>query len=262
MCAISTHRPVSVRRFSMCGLTALILAAALPAHAEEEEDYPKLGPNAVSMTDDYGYLRSADAPDYWAFSPFTKPQFTTSACGIASVTAAINGLMGVPEMASQTIMTQPDLLELTGNADWINVSAEGGDGVKFQQLVDFTNEALAAVGLDRSVMQFSPTAATDMARKQLVDLLAENEASADDAIMIYFNQGVVTGDWDGPHVALVGAYDSATDRVLILEVDQEWYIPYWTSVDVLLEAMVKPTSAEHGVLEGETGGVVMIRAAS
>jgi hypothetical protein len=46
--------------------------------------------------------------------------------------------------------------------------------------------------------------------------------------------------------------------VLILEVDQDWYIPYWTPTPVLLQAMLKPTSAEHGVLEGETGGLVLL----
>ncbi|WP_110570954.1 phytochelatin synthase family protein [Yoonia vestfoldensis] len=249
-------------RYPTFAAAAVVLVAALPVAAQEEEDYAKLGPDAQIFTADTSYLRSAPAPDYWAFSAFVKPQFSTSACSIATVTAAINGIMGQPEWASETIMTQQNLLELTGNAEWAALSAEGGDGVTFQQLVDFTGQALAAVGLDRSVMQFNPTAATDMARGQVVNLLIENEASPDDAIMVYFNQGVVTGDWDGPHIALIGAYDAATDRVLILEVDQEWYVPYWTSVDVLLDAMVKPTSAEHGVLEGETGGFVMIRAAS
>jgi hypothetical protein len=249
-------------RYACVVAVATALLAVLPAAAQEEDDYAKLGPDAHIFTADTTYLRSAPAPDYWAFSAFVKPQFSTSACSIASVTAAINGIMGQPEWASETIMTQEELLDLTGNAEWTAVSAEGGDGVTFQQLVDFTGAALAAVGLDRSVMQFHPTTETDMARTQLVNMLAENEASADDAIMVYFNQGVVTGDWDGPHIALVGAYDAENERVLILEVDQHWYVPYWTSVDVLLEAIVKPTSAEHGVLEGETGGFVMIRAAS
>lgn len=241
--------------------TAMTMFAGL-AHAQEADDYPKLGPNATPITADTAYLRSAPAPDYWAFSSFTKPQFTTSACSIATVTAAINGIMGQPEWASETIMSQQDLLELTGNADWATLSAEGGDGVKFQQLVDFTADALASVGLQRDLTTFQPVSDPDDARARVTAMLAENEGTADNAIMIYFNQGVVTGDWDGPHVALIGAYDAEADRVLILEVDQEWYIPYWTPVDVLLEAMTKPTSAEHGVLEGETGGLVMIAAAS
>ncbi|MFT5744440.1 MAG: hypothetical protein ACI86S_002522 [Paracoccaceae bacterium] len=246
---------------SLWAATAIVVATAIPTVAQETDDYAKLGPNAVAITADAAYLRSAQAPDYWAFAPFTKPQFTTSACSIATVTAAINGIMGQPQWASETIMSQTDLLDLAGDTQWAALSAEGGDGVTFQQLADFTTAALGAVELSRDVTVFHPAAAADGARAQMIEMLVENEASADDAIMVYFNQGVVTGDWDGPHISLIGAYDAAQDRVLILEVDQEWYIPYWTSVETLMEAIVKPTSDEHGPLEGETGGFVMIRAA-
>ncbi len=248
-------------RIISIALTALI-ASAIPALAQSTEENPKLGPNAVPLTADSDYLRTAQAPDYWAFSPFTKPQFTSSACSIATVTAAINGIKGQPAWASQTVMSQTELLDLTANPDWAALSAEGGDGVKFQQLVDFTTLALAATELDRTVVEFHPSEANDASRAEVVNLLALNEITADNALMVYFNQGVVTGDWDGPHISLIGAYDADRDRVLILEVDQEWYIPYWTPVDVLLEAMVKPTSSEHGPLEGETGGFVMISAAN
>jgi hypothetical protein len=236
------------------------LLAALPAFAQDEDDYPKLGPDALIMTADTSYLRQAEAPDYWAFAPFVKPQFTSSACSIASVTAAINGIMGQPEWASETIMTQQDLLDLTGNAAWATLSAEDGDGVTFAQLVDFTGEAAAATGLMAEITAFRPDADDAENRARMLEMLARNEETARDAIMVYFNQGVVTGDWDGPHVALIGAYDAANDRVLILEVDQEWYIPYWTGTDTLLAAMIKPTSDDHGPLAGETGGFVMIAA--
>lgn len=242
-------------------LTALI-AGSVPALAQDADDYAKLGPNAVTLTTDSAYLRSAAAPDYWAFSPFTKPQFSTSACSIATVTAAINGIKGQPAWASQSIMSQTELLEVTANPEWSALSAEGGDGVTFQQLVDFATLALAATDLERNVVSFHPTQANDATRTEMVNMLALNEITADNALMIYFNQGVVTGDWDGPHISLIGAYDADQQRALILEVDQEWYIPYWTPIDVLLEAMVKPTSAEHGPLEGETGGLVMIAAAN
>ena len=88
--------------------------------------------------------------------------------------------------------------------------------------------------------------------------LATNEAAADTAILVFFNQGVVTGDWDGPHISPIGAYDAGSDRVLILEVDQEWYIPYWTPVPVLLAAMLRPAPEDQGVLTGETGGLVIV----
>ena len=234
------------------------LTAPVPP-AEEEAPAPKLSATATAVTADTTYLRSAPAPDYWAFAPFVKPQFTNSACSIASVTSALNGLRGLPALAETSIVTQPGLLEITGDPVWADVSAEGGDGVTFAQLVAFTNEAIAASGMDGyRTESFHPAAADGAALAKMRTMLVANEATAEDAILVYFNQGVVTGDWDGPHVSVIGAYDAENDRVLVLEVDQEWYIPYWTPAPVLLAAMVKPTGPEHTGLEGETGGFVHI----
>ncbi len=236
----------------------LVLALFPLAAAAQDASAPKLGPDAIPVTADTAYLRANPAPDYWAFASFVKPQFTTSACSIATVTAALNGLAGLPPHAEDTVMTQPQLLDLVGDANWAALSAEGGDGVAFAQLESFAAKAAAALGMDLTVSSFHPDAATPETLDQTRSLLATNEAGADDAMMVYFNQGVVTGDWDGPHISLIGAYDATLDRVLILEVDQEWYVPYWTPVPVLLDAMVKPTSAEHGPLEGQTGGFVRL----
>ena len=243
-------------------LSAPVVALALVSPAvRAETPLPKLGPNAVPLTMATEYLRTAPAPDYWAFSPYVKPQFTSSACSIATVTAALNGLSGLPALAEDTVMSQEDLLDLTGNADWATLSAEGGDGVRFDQLVGFAAAALAARGMEGyAVTSWQPGAADDAGLTTARDWLRQNESGARDAVMVYFNQGVVTGDWDGPHVALIGAFDAAQDLVLILEVDQDWYIPYWTPVPVLLQAMVKPASAEHGPLEGQTGGLVRLAA--
>ncbi|AVW90920.1 phytochelatin synthase family protein [Celeribacter baekdonensis] len=241
---------------------ATLASLSLPLSAQDAP-LPKLGPNATPVTQATDYLRQAPAPDYWAFSPYVKMQFTTSACSVAAITGAVNGLSGLPANAEDTVMTQPDLLERVGDAHWSDISAEGGDGVTFAELETYAGEALIAAGLDSyTVSSFKPTDASDATLATVRAWLTLNEQSAEDAMMVYFNQGVVTGDWDGPHVSVIGAYDATKDEVLILEVDQEWYIPYWTSVPVLVEAMVKPTSAEHGVLEGETGGLVRLSLAN
>lgn len=242
----------------LAGLAAL--AASGMAAGAEETPLPKLGPDAVSLTADHGYMARAEAPDYWAFSGFVKPQVTGSACSVAAVTAAVNGLRGLPALAEEPVLTQPALLELVGDAEWARLSADEGDGVIFAQLERYARAALDAAGLAEAQLDsFHPGDSSEVQLATLRTMLTENEASAEDVLLVYFNQGVVTGDWDGPHVSLVGAYDAAEDRVLVLEVDQEWYVPYWTTAPVLLEAMVKPTSAEHGPLEGETGGLVRIR---
>ena len=119
----------------------------------------------------------------------------------------------------------------------------------------YLRKALDAFDLAGATMTaVQPTAADAATLDGLRKALAENEASADNVMLVYFNQGVITGDWDGPHISAIGAYDAAKDRVLIMDVDRNWYVPYWTSTETLLAALVKPIAEEHGVLAGGTGG--------
>jgi hypothetical protein len=250
---------------------ALVVLAALTAMATSSpgsaqtvdpvEDDPKLGIDATPITAEFEYLQLNPAPDYWAFAPFVRPQQTSSACAVAAVTGAINGLAGLPASADEPITSQTAMLDRVGDDAWRALSAEGGEGATFDQLAAFTAEAVEASGLiGREVRSWRPPDNGLEATSTLREWLTANEASAEDAMLVYFNQGVLTGDRDGPHVAVIGAYDPAAGRVLILEVDQEWYVPYWSSDVRLLEAMLKPASAEHGSLEGETGGLVHIQA--
>ncbi len=68
-------------------------------------------------------------------------------------------------------------------------------------------------------------------------------------MLLHFAQDKVTGAAGGPypHISPVGAYDKATRRVLILDIDRKWYEPYWAPDTVVLEAMAEKTSAfGHG----------------
>lgn len=238
----------------------VVLAAALAATlmSAPVAAKPKLGPNATPITIDNAYLRTAPAPDYWAFEPYNKPQFTGSACSVASLTMALNGLRGLPKKNTTKIPTQPAVLKKVGDKSWAARSAEGGSGVTFSQLRRYTRETLDAYRVDASISAFHPRAADAEALARTRQILAANEESADSVALIYFNQGVLTGDWNGPHVSVIGAYDAATDRVLVLDVDQDWYIPYWSPVSALVDSFVKPAPKSMGVLAGQTGGIVSI----
>ncbi len=227
------------------------------------EGKPKLGPNAVPITQRTAYLRSAPAPDYWALGPFYEAQRTSSDCSVASVTMAVNFLRGLPPGADEPIVTQSRLLAKIADAQWADEVAEGGSGVTFAEFVAMVNRALAAFELqDHAIDVVRPTDDTPEALADLRRTLIRNEASDQDIILVYFNQGVLTGDWDGPHISPIAAYDQETGQVLIMDVDREWYVPYWTSDTTLLRAMLRPAPAEHGPLAGETGGLVWIRPAS
>lgn len=235
-----------------------LMAFAHPLQAEETNK-PKFGPMAVPVTADNGHLRMSAAPDYWAMAPYYVSQQTSSACSLASLAMLANALRGLPGGAQDDLVTQDGLLEAVDSRKWREQTKEDGDGVPFADLVERTETSLQALDIKATVSanpaSANATATLDTFRKAL----AENEKSANDMIVVYFNQGVVTGDWDGPHVSPIGAYDAIHDRVLIMDIDRAWYVPYWTSTETLFKAMQRPAPQDQGVLAGETGGWVHVK---
>jgi hypothetical protein len=247
---------MSLRRAVLPLLAALLAATGALAL----EGKPKLGPDAVPLTAAPDYLRHAPAPDWWRLTAFYLPQATSSACSVASVAMAVNFARGLPESADEPLVTQAALLERVGDAEWAAKGAEGGDGVRLAELVEVLRRGLEAYGVAGAEIEvIRPQDDSPASLASLRAALAANEASGRDMLLAYFNQGVLTGDWDGPHISPIGAYDATTGRVLIMDVDREWYIPYWTSDTRLLAAMLRPAPAEHGPLAGETGGLVWLR---
>ena len=247
-----------MRRTAWLLISVLLLS---PAAASALEGKSKLGPDAVPMTAALGYLRQAPAPDYWRLAQFYLPQRTSSACSVASVAMAVNFLRGVPPGSLDALVTQASLLEAVADPDWTAKGAEGGDGVLFPELVAAVHAALRAYDLaaTTTVETFEPLDEGPTALARLRAILAANEASDRDVVLAYFNQGVLTGDWDGPHISPLGAYDAATGRVLVMDVDREWYVPYWAADTRLLAALRRPAPADQGPLAGETGGLVWLR---
>jgi hypothetical protein len=242
------------------GFLALFFAFLVLRPALAFEGKPKLGPDAVPVTTQTAYLRGAPAPDYWRLSPFYVSQSTSSDCSVASITMAINSMLGLPSRADQPIVTTTSLLKQLADAVWAKKVAESGSGVTFDELVRVLKASLVAFQLQDHVIEtIRPSDHSSETLARLRKALETNEGSERDVVLAYFNQGVLTGDWDGPHISPIAAYDEETRRVLIMDVDRTWYVPYWTTDTKLLAAMLRPAPAERGALAGETGGLVWIR---
>jgi len=254
------------RRVLPCLL--LLLVAAAPGYADGSQPdnaKPKFGPHATSIQQSHEYLRTHRAPDYWALSPYYVPQISRSSCSLAAVTMLLNALLPLPARADQSLVSQSALLETLktkaqrAGEDWATKTADDGSGVTFADFRDYVRVSLKAYDLDAEVETFEPSDRSKATLRRLRSLLSRNERSGDDIALIYYNQGVVTGDWDGPHLSPIGAYDTRRRRVLIMDVDRQWYVPYWTSDEKLLEAMLRPAPPDQKVLAGQTGGVIWVK---
>jgi hypothetical protein len=227
-----------VRGSAWIGGAALWLASG---HALAE---PKYGPEAVRLHDDRAYVRRHAAPDFWTLMPYYLPQLTDSSCSAASVAMLMNALRSeLPLSADEPLVTEPGLLKRAANDAWTKAVAESGDGVSLDQLGGLIERSLAAYGLGaHEVEVVHVESASDAMLARLREVLARNETSAADFVVVNFIQSVLTGDPEGNvgHIAPIAAYDAERRRVLIFDPDRRWYEPYWVADRTLLEAMATP----------------------
>jgi hypothetical protein len=252
----------SEREFSMNvnRLLASVLAMTFATGAfAEDAPKPKFGPEATPISQATDYLRKAPAPDYWTLSPFYIPQRTTSDCSPAAIAMVVNAMRGLPANADQELVSEHSLMATVADQEWMVKTTEDGSGVTFEETTRYLRKSLDAFDLTSvTINALQPAAADEAALVRLRDALAANEVTPDNVMLVYFNQGVITGDWDGPHISAIGAYDANNNRVLIMDVDRNWYVPYWTSTETLLASLVKPIAEEHIGLAGGTGGYFLV----
>jgi hypothetical protein len=193
------------------------------------------------------------------FDAFFMPQTTSSDCTVTVAAMTVNALHGIRSNIVVPVFDQTQLLDAVGSRSWIEKTVEGGAGTTFKEFGGYLRRSLEAAGLDHVGLKMDAPARRD--RKELARLraaLRETESRPDRLMAIVFNQGVLTGNWNGLHASAVGAYDARQDRVLVMDVDRARRAPYWTSTERLLASMVKPAPLDEGRLAGEAGGYILI----
>jgi hypothetical protein len=191
------------------------LLAVLPAFAlAAEAPKPKYGPEAKTLSTDHAYLRRAEAPDYWALSPYYVGQQTGAACSVASVAMVMNAARAAHPLAALTsndeLVSQSSLLKKTADEAWAQATDESkslSKGVTLDRLGEIVGKAFKAYGYERASVQVVHF--DDASEKSLSALraaLEANEKSADDFVILNFNQGIFTGDADAGYFLRILAY--------------------------------------------------------
>jgi hypothetical protein len=250
MVATSEYRSM---RLILSAAICLISAGALAQSAGT----PKLGPDAVPIFDNLDYLRSTPATDYWLLVNFHAKQPTPNGSSVAAAVMAVNALLGAPRFAEDQVLDETGLMAQVANQKWSSDIGLSGKGATFGEFGTYLRESLNAVGLEAaSVAATAPANAEPASLDAFRAELSANEASGKNIMLAYFDRAVVTGDRGGAHISPIGAYDEAKDLVLIMDVDRDWYVPYWTPATTLLVALVRP--AASGPLAGERGGYFLV----
>lgn len=250
---VRNQRTPLIGRCHVLWLCLACLCLSMPAHAADNEDHPKYGPEetpvAVPLSQSNDFFRNSknNAPDFWRLIPYYVPQITGGSCSVASVAMIVNGFArsGRALKDADTIIRQSDLLDNVKQHPW-----KKRRGLSIEKLNVVLNESLKIYGISNGDTQMVQTSKnTPKAFDEFRRVLEINEQSANDFLVVHYLQNVLTKAPGGPypHISPIGAYDIKNRKVLILDVDRKWYEPYWVSDKVLFEAMLGRTRAfGHG----------------
>lgn len=248
-----------------CTAAVLIQAGFASAATCAEVPIPKYGPAgapyATPLWQSHEYLQSTrnPAPDFWKLIPHYEGQKSGLSCSVAAVAMVLNAIARTRAdlRASDANFLEAKLIDDVKAAHWKERVSHGGwkgrAGLTLTELEEVVRGALETYRIrdwTTSVRSFKSAEPGDLAGLRAI--FEANEASADDFVIIHFLQDRLTDDPGGPyvHISPVGAYDASTGRVLVLDVDHEYYGPYWVPVERLLIAVSAstPTYGHGGVL--------------
>ena len=236
------------------------VSAAPGVNAQPPKYGPVGAPYATPLWQSHEYFQSAknSAPDFWTLITHYTGQNNSLSCSVATVAMVLNAIARTQGdlRASDANYQQSKLIDDVKAAHWkehvTGNGWKGRAGLTLAELEEVVLDTFKTYGIKGwTVSRRSFKDATPKALGELRAILEANEASANDFVILHFLQDRLTNDPGGPyaHISPVGAYDAASGRVLVLDVDREYYGPYWVSVERLLTALSAKTPAfGHGGL--------------
>ena len=216
----------------------------------------ELSPTVTSdlspLSRDHAYIQKNPAPAYWALSPHLIHQHTDCSCSLATATMLLNGaraMDGIAELGK--FVSERGLLERLGDPEWVKgITPPDGGGASLVELGEKLTRALSLYGLGGWSVEHCIVSADDAATGEAFHAHLVAMEQGDRLLAGNYHLATTYGDnWDIGHFSPIGAYDAATDRVLLLDVWKADYEPTWVDRTRLLKAMV-PISPISGTPRG------------
>jgi len=193
-------------------------------------------------------------------------QFHESSCSVATVVSCLNAVMAANNGRTGAV-SQAGILDRVTTGHWKQRMSEGGyrgrRGLPLPLLGRVVVDSLAAYEVKVRAVDVvqtpKNTSRRSAVRTQLKKRLREFDRHGNGLIIAHFDQGSLVPTLNIPHISPVGAYDPATDRVTMLDVDPEQEKPYAVSFDMFYRGL---SSDYHHMLEAYgygSGGYVYIQ---
>lgn len=214
-------------------------------------------PDLVPLRMDHSYLRSTPESAYWSIAPHLIQQATDSSCSLATAVMLINAVRGREgHLRIAGPVSESSLLDRMGDEAWRTAVAQDGKGLSLTEFAAAMERALLSCECAGgwSVVT-APVTDAGAALAGLRAALIEMETGRGGFMATNFHLDLFYGDGvDVGHFSPIGAYDSARDLVLVLDVYKKDYEPVWAPLPRLANAM-----ATQSRKTGEPRGYAVVK---
>lgn len=171
-------------------------------------------------------------------------QFHGASCSVASVVSVVNALREL-QAPQPVVISQMDILEKVKTANWkermLDTGYKGRRGLPLAVLGDVVKSSLDAYAITcktvETVAALKSPHQTKKIREVLWQRLLDFEERGNCLIIAHFDQGVYVPTLNIPHISPVGAFDTKTGEVVILDVDPEVKRPYKIGYDTFYNGL-------------------------
>jgi Phytochelatin synthase len=171
-------------------------------------------------------------------------QFHDSSCSVATVVSCINAIRSLANSNAGPI-SQTDILDRVTTGHWKERMSDSGyhgrRGLPLELLGQVVKDSIAAYGLKVHCIDVVQTPKNaplkSPVRTRLKKRLRDFDRHGNGLIIAHFDQGSLVPTLNIPHISPVGAYDEASERVTMLDVDPEQEKPYQVDVDTFYKGL-------------------------
>jgi hypothetical protein len=222
----------------------------LPGFSQGQIPTPQALATPIPLRESAGQelLRSSDArADYGPLSQDFETQANLSYCGVASLVVVLNSLAvpapAVPGYAGYHFWTQENVFGGPGGARFVQAERVRREGMTLAQLHGWSSDH----GL--VVRRFH---GDQLSLEQFRQLLREGLRNQRDRLVVNYQRSGIAQKGGG-HISPIAAYDSRSDRVLILDVARYRYPAVWVKSEALWRSMGEVDKAS-----GQSRGLLIL----
>ena len=223
----------------------------LPGFSQAQIQTPQELTTPIPLREPAGQelLRGSDAQaDYGPLSQDFETQANLSYCGVASLVVVLNSLAvpapAVPAYPGYHFWTQENIFSGPGGDRFVRAERVRREGMTLAQLHGWSSDH----GL--VVRRFH---GDQLSLEQFRQLLRDGLRDRRDRLVVNYLRSGIAQKGSG-HISPIAAYDSRSDRVLILDVARYRYPAVWVKAEALWRAM-----GEIDKDSGQSRGLLSLR---